>query len=108
MRTLFGIALVLLAVAGITSAQNSDSVKQCKNDDDEYERVLDAYFANARGSSPSALVLRVYGGLLPEYEIVIDAGTSVHTGFRYTPKKSIWGGAYDGFFTGRHRTLAEY
>jgi hypothetical protein len=70
--------------------------------------VLDAYFANARGSSSSAVVLRVYGGLSREYEIVSDPHVSTHTIFRYTPGKSIWGDASDGLYTGKHSPLADY
>jgi len=105
MRSLVSIALVVLAVAGATAA---DPIKQCKSDDGEYVRVLDSYFAHARGSSSSAVVLRVYGGLLPEYEIVIDPSVSTHVVFRYTPKKAIWSNVYDGAFIGKHRTLADY
>jgi hypothetical protein len=69
--------------------------------------VLDGYFAHARGSSPSVVVLRVYGGLDPEYEIVIDLSRSTHTLFRYTAKKTIWGKAFDDYM-GTHKDAAGY
>lgn len=75
---------------------------------DEYEQVLDAYFAHARGTDSRAVILRVYGGNVAEYELVLNPDTSNHSIVMYEPVKSIWGGAYDGLFTGRHRGLQDY
>jgi hypothetical protein len=52
----------------------------------EYEPVLDAYFKEARGSEGPGVVLRVYGGRLPEYEIVVNTQISRHSIFRYYPR----------------------
>ena len=70
--------------------------KKCPGNriEDECAQVLDAYFAHARGNTPSAVVLRVYGGFLPEYEIVIDPENSPGTLVRYAAAKSILGNVY--------------
>ena len=74
--------------------------------DQEYEKVLDAYFTHARGNSPSALVLRVYGGLLPEYELLLDPENSPGIVVRYAPTRSIWVNVYS---LGRpHLTIEQY
>lgn len=70
----------------------------------EYSRVLDAYFINARGSNGDLVVLRVYGGRFREYEIVLDPHTSQI--IRYTPEKSIWGNIYS--LAKPHQVLDEY
>lgn len=96
---------LVLLLAGLCSAQSQQA--DCKNRG-EYEQVLDAYFAHARGNEPSEVVLRVYGGLAPEREFVIDPSRSTHQLFVYAPRKSIWGDAYDGLYSGTHRGVAAY
>ena len=101
------VAVALLMGCSYASAQHSNPCERVSVD--TYERVLDAYFENARGNSPSAIVLRIYGGLYPEYEVVLDPQISDHKIFRYGPVRSIYGKAYDGWNTGNpRRTLSEY
>ncbi len=71
--------------------------------------MLDAYFVHARGSSKSAIVLRIYAGLYPEYEIVLDPQVSMRKVFRYSPVRSIYGKAYDGWdIDNPRRSLTNY
>ena len=72
----------------------------------EYEPVLDAYFKEARGSEGPGVVLRVYGGRLPEYEIVVNTQISRHSIFRYTPERSISGNVYS--LAKPHLSLNQY
>jgi hypothetical protein len=103
--------IVLLAVLSTSSVlavtQERPERKTCYSPD-EYEQVLDAYFAHARRNGRSAVVLRVYGWLIPEYELVLDPSVSSHSIFWFRPRKSIWGSAYDGFFAGKHREMQDY
>jgi hypothetical protein len=55
----------------------------------EYDQVLDAYFAHACGNSPSAIVLRVYGART-EYEILLDPENSPDKLVRYVATEPIW------------------
>jgi hypothetical protein len=93
-----------VTVAARTTPDRSSCSSKTGN---EYEQTLDAYFEHARGESPSAVVLRVYGGLSPEYELVLDPEVAKDSLFWYEPEKSIWGNAYDGLIT-RRRSHDEY
>ena len=95
LNALFSVALVTVFAVPFTAAQKHPASEDCGFRSYGYEQMLDAYFAHARGSSPSAVVLRVYGGLGPEYEIVIDPNISTHRILRYTARKPIWGKAFD-------------
>ena len=101
----FSVALVMVLAAPFTAAQKDSASEDCGFGGYGYEQMLDAYFAHARGSSPSAVVLRVYGGLDPEYEIVIDPNISSHSILRYTAKEPIWGKAFDDYMR-NHQTAA--
>jgi hypothetical protein len=91
----------------IASAQSTTSKsKPCNRFDSEYESVLDAYFIHVRGNIDSAIVLRIFGGLFPEYEIVFDPAVSKSALTRYSPSRIIWGKTYN--LGGSHRSLAEY
>lgn len=103
----FSVALVMVFAVPFTAAQKHPASEDCGFRSYGYEQMLDAYFAHARGSSPSAVVLRVYGGLGPEYEIVIDPNISTHRILRYTARKPIWGKAFDDYMR-NHRTAAGY
>jgi hypothetical protein len=107
-RGLVVVGLMALFVSTYASGQSIRPVARCHDGFGEYEQVLDAHFAHACGDSKSAVVLRVYGGLIPEYELVLDPSDSSHSIFWYRPQKSIWGGAYDGFFAGKHRAMQDY
>jgi hypothetical protein len=86
--------LVALFTSTCASGQSVRSIDRCQHVTSEYEPVLDAYFQQARGSEGLGVVLRVYGGTRPEYEIVVDPQISRHSIFRYTPERSIWGNVY--------------
>jgi hypothetical protein len=89
MKFLLPVILVLFTNPGARS--QNDSAKTCDFSGNGYEHLLDGYFARARGNSPSAVILRVYGGLEPEYEIVLNPDISSHTISWYAPKKILWG-----------------
>lgn len=94
MKPLIILCEVLLCWAGVSAAKDAPTQRGCPNSLSEYSQVLDAYFSHARGGASSAIVLRVYGGLLPEYEIVIDAKQSTHAIFRYAPARAIQWNVY--------------
>jgi len=99
---IIGLALACVAASG----QAAPRIPCYKPD--EYEQVLDAYFAHAHGDVTSNVVLRNYGGLIPEYELVLYPNVSTHSIFWYRPKKAIWDGAYDGFSAGKRRSIQDY
>jgi hypothetical protein len=103
----FKVALLLVLAAPFTTGQKHSSVDGCAFGDYGYEQVLDGYFAHARGRNSSAVILRVYGGLAPEYEMVIDPSLSTHTIFRHGARKVIWGKAFDDYM-GTHKDAAGY
>src|SRR5437764_7489632 len=72
----------------------------------EYDEILDAYFGNARGNRGSLVVARIYGGLSPEYEIVIDTELSSHKVFRYVPARAIHQNVYS--LSRPHLSMIEY
>lgn len=78
--------LVALFASTCASGQSVRSIDRCHHVTTEYEPVLDAYFKEARGSEGPGVVLRVYGGRLPEYEIVVNTQISRHSIFRYYPR----------------------
>ncbi len=85
--------LVLCGYIGANTQQSQ--LKGCAGNliNQEYEQVLDAYFTHARGTSPSMIVLRVYGVQL-EYEMLLDPEKLPDELVRYAATKSIWGNVY--------------
>ena len=102
------ILLASTIVALCTTSLSKDKTQQetCADGLREYSQVLDTYFSHARGYSPSAIVLRMYGGLLAEDEIVLNPEVSNHSIFVYTAGRSIWGNVYS--LSRPHRTIDEY
>jgi hypothetical protein len=100
------IAAVLLLAATEVAAKDDSNPNAFERVENEYEQVLDAYFSHAYSTTPSAVVLRIYGGLAPEYEIVLDPINSPNAVARYTPANSIWGNVYG--LNRRHLHLDEY
>lgn len=96
----------VLALALACTAQAEDHPKTPCYKLDEYEQVLDAYFAHAYSMSSSATIVRIYGGLAPEYEIVLDPIRYPNAVVRYTPAKSIWGNIYS--LAKPHLSLNQY
>jgi len=81
MRVMTKAALSGFVLGGLLSANALQSNPSGCGDriSEEYEQVLDAYFARVRGHSSSAIILPVYGGMLPEYEIVLDSDSPAGT-----------------------------
>jgi hypothetical protein len=99
--------LALFVVGSITATtQSRPEPTRCPGVNAEYEQLLDSYFAHVRGTSSTAIVLRVYGGRQAEYEIVIDPQISPNRLFRYSASEPIAQTVYS--LAGVHRTMQEY
>jgi len=94
-------ALTLVSVCAMQA-----QIKQGPSPLQDYTQVLDDFFQQAHGPLKGAVVLRVYGGLLPEYEIVLDPETNPKNLTEYEPKQSIWGNVFD--LTASRQTTEHY
>jgi len=89
----------VLVVAMVTffsyaQAQGQNGSDKALSFERQYSEVLDAFFDSARETSETAIILRVWGGLSPEYEIVLDPEIAPMSLTVLTASKPIWGNAY--------------
>lgn len=92
----FRLALVVTTatVFPFALAAAQDVGKKIPTFERQYGEVLDAFFEHVRGVSETAIILRVWGGLSPEYEIVLDPEITPKSLDIWTAAKPIWGNAY--------------
>ena len=84
----------MFAFFSIVTAETQDRERKVPVFEQQYAQVLDAFFEHARGTAETAVVLRIWGGLGPEYEIVLDPETAPRSLTIWTAAKPIWGNAF--------------
>ncbi len=98
--------MTIVTLFSFVQADGQDGSVRVPSFERQYADVLDAYFERARGVSEKAIILRVWGGLSPEYEIVLDPETAPKSIAVWTAVKPIWGNAYD--LSGPKSTTEEF